>query len=596
MLKSKIRFIDNKPFVEINGVSHSPLAYTTYFDECGEWSDFIKSGYRMFFVNVSFNDLPINNITGFSPFLKGVFESDVPDYSDFDEIVKGIISECPDALIFPRIHISMPRKWVSENTFETVETLNGGPRESLFSEKFRCDGAELLKELLTHIRYADYSGRIAGYQLCGGTTQEWIHHDLFGSYSEMGMKRFSEWCLEKHGIRSIRIPEKEDFSKGVITEETQKYYEFCNEEITRTINHFSKVTKDFTNNEQIVGVFYGYNAFVCDCLWGLHGLGHIIDSPYIDFFSSPCCYDCNRELGFDWGDMIPADSLKLHNKLYFVECDIRTNLTRRMQDSRPGKYPENIYLQYDENGNKTAWCGPDTLELSLSAIRKAFAHQVTKSSGIWWFDMWGGWYHNSEMMAELQKLREIYATAQSKKTENALSAEVALFVDENAYRNIPRGNGLLNLVNHYRVKMGTSGIPFDIYMVEDAQRVISKYKGAIFTAPKPSDAGKKAIELCKELNIPYISAEEDNTFFTTEEIRERLISFGVHCYNDGGCVVYGGNGILAIHTVTDEETKITLPRKMKLSVLTGMEATEYYDATISFTAPKHSTVIFEIKN
>lgn len=210
--------------------------------------------------------------------------------------------------------------------------------------------------------------------------------------------------------------------------------------------------------------------------------------------------------------------------------------------------------------------------------------------------MWGGWYHNNEMMTELQKLQKIYDTAQSKKTGNALSAEVALFVDENAYRNIPRGNGLLNLVNHYRVKMGTSGIPFDIYMVEDAQRVISKYKAVIFTAPKPSESGKKALKLCKELNIPYISAEDDDTFFTTDEIRKRLISFGVHCYNDGGCVVYCGNGILAIHTVTEVETKITLPRKMKLSVLTGMEATECESDTISFAVPKHSTVIFETKN
>lgn len=594
MLKSSVKFIGNKPFIEINGIPHSPLAYTTYFDECGEWSDFIKSGYRMFFVNISFNDLPINNITGFSPFIKGVFETDIPDYSDFDEIVKGIISECPGALIFPRIHISMPRKWVNENIYEAVETINGGSRESLFSEKFRHDGSELLKVLLAHIRSADYSKRIAGYQLCGGTTQEWIHHDLYGSYSEMGMKMFSKWCHEKHGIQNIKIPEKEDFNKGVLTKETQKYYEFCNEEITRTINHFARVTKEAISNEQIVGVFYGYNAFVCDCLWGLHGLGHIIDSPYIDFFSSPCCYDCNRALGFDWGDMIPADSLKLHNKLYFVECDIRTKLTRRMQDSRPGKYPENIYLQYDENGNKTAWCGPDTLELSISAIRKAFAHQVTKSSGIWWFDMWGGWYHNEEIMNELQNLRKIYNSTLSDKTGNTLSTEVALFVDENAYRNIPRGNGLLNLVNHYRVKMGTSGIPFDIYMVEDAKSVISKYKAAIFPAPKPSAAGRKAIQICKMLDIPFISAEDDNAFLTTDEIRNKLISLGVHCYNNDGCVVYSGNGLLGVHTATDGETKITLPQKMSIEALCGIELDQIEADSLTLKLPIHSTVIFKI--
>lgn len=595
MLKSKFEFIDNKPFININDNLYTPLAYTTYFDECGEWSDFIRSGYKMFFVNVSFTDLPINNVSGFTPFRTGVFEAETPDYSEFDEIVRGIVEECPDALIFPRINISMPRKWIEENPFETVITQNGSARESLFSESFKHDGSVLLKTLLTHIRSTDYSNRIAGYQLCGGTTQEWIHHDLFGSYSEMGMEKFRKWCSEKYGINNIKTPERNDFDKGIVTDETQKYYEFCNEEITKTIEHFAKTTKEFINNEQIVGVFYGYNAFVCDCLWGLHGLGHIIDSPYIDFFSSPCCYDCNRELGFDWGDMVPADSLKLHNKLYFVECDIRTHLTKRMQDSRPNEYPDDILKLVDSNGNKTVWSGPPTPELSTSAIRKAFAHQITKSSGIWWFDMWGGWYHHNDIMDELEKLRQIYENLQTKATENSPSAETVLFVDENAYRNIPRGNHLLNMVNHLRVKMGTSGIPFDMYMVEDAEKVIHKYKAAIFSAPVPSESGKKAIELCKELNIPYISAE-DKAFYTTDEIRDILISFGVHCYNEDGCVIYCGNSILGVHTVTDGETRITLPRKLKVKSLLGAEINECETDTITFNAPEHSTMIFEINN
>ena len=207
MLKTTVDFIDNKPFINVDGKIYSPLAYTTYFDECGEWSDFIKSGYKMFFVNVSFTDLPINNVTGFTPFRTGVFETATPDYSGFDEIVHSIIEDCPDALIFPRINISMPRKWVEENLYETVSTPIGA-RESLFSEAFKRDGAELLKKLISHIRCADYADRIAGYQLCGGATQEWIHHDLFGSFSEMGMEKFRKWVQVKHGIKDFKAPVK----------------------------------------------------------------------------------------------------------------------------------------------------------------------------------------------------------------------------------------------------------------------------------------------------------------------------------------------------------------------------------------------------
>ncbi len=594
MLKSKIQFIDNKPFISINGNLHSPLAYTTYFDECGEWSDFIKSGYKMFFVNVSFTDLPINNVSGFTPFRTGVFETDTPDYSEFDEIVRGIVAECPDALILPRINIAMPRKWIQENPYETVVTENG-PRESLYSDLFMKDGAELLKTLVSHIRSADYAHRIAGYQLCGGTTQEWMHHDLCGSYSEMGMNKFQKWCLDKYGIKDIKVPEREDLDKGILAEEIQKYYEFCNEMPSKTIEHFAKVLKNYINNEQLVGVFYGYNAYVNLHLWGLHGLSNIINSPYIDFFSSPCCYDNNRELGADWGDMLTADSVKLRRKLYFVECDIRTHLTRRMQDSRPNEYPEDILLLVDSKGNKTVWCGPDTQELSISAIRKAFAHQITKGSGIWWFDMWGGWYHDKEIMNELSQMKQIYDNAKNKNTNNLPSAETVLFIDEKAYANIPLGNHLLNTVNHYRIKMSHSGIPFDMCLVEDAEKVINKYKCAIFTAPKPTECGKKAMELYEKLSIPFIASTEEKPFYDIDELRDFLISSGVHCYNDTEAVFYCGNGFIGIHTVNDGETKITLPKKHRICSLLDAENLEFETDIITVTAPKHSTVIFEIK-
>ncbi len=592
MLKSKIQFENGKPMINIDGENFSPLAYTAYFDECGQWEDFIKSGYRMFFVNISFTSLPINNTTGFTPFRTGVFEEEAPDFSEFDGIVRGIIADCPDALIFPRINISMPRKWIRENPSETVMTPKGGPRESLYSDKFRADGAELLKVLISHIGSSDYAPRIAGYHLCGGTTQEWMHHDLSGSYSPMGMEKFRLWAKEKYSIADIKIPSKEELSRNC-TEESRMYSQFSDEKTSETVNFFARTVKELTNGEQIVGVFYGYNCFVNEPLYGLHGLWNIVDSPYIDFFSSPCCYDGNRRLGIDWGDMLPVDSIKLHGKLCFIECDIRTHLTRRMQDSRPGGYPEDIYLLYDENGNRTAWCGPESPVLSVSAVTKAFLHQLTKASGIWWFDMWGGWYHSRELMS---RLRDIYAVCEKSKNiskENFPSAETVLFIDENAYRNIKRGSHLQHSVNEIRVAMGNTGIPFDTYMVEDAPRVLHRYKAAVFTAPVPSNAGKKALALCSGLDIPYISADEVKHSYSTDELREFLVFSGVHCYSSDGCVIYCSNGFLGIHTASPGEKKITLPAKYKIRPLFNEEDKIVGTDVITVNIPVHFTQAFE---
>ncbi len=592
MLKTHIEYKNGKPFISVNGKLHYPLAYTTYFEECGRFSDFIKHDYKMFFINISFTDSAINTTTNFSPFYTGVFENDEPDYSEFESIIRKILKECPDALIFPRINIAMPKRWINENIYETVETPNGN-RESLFSDKFLNDGALLLKELVSHIRSSFYADNIAGYQFCGGLTQEWMPFDYTGSFSEMGLKKFNKWLKEKHGKTNTTLLTKNDLICPDFNETVSYYGEFYSEMTAKTIEHFAKVLKECINNEQIVGTFYGYNAFVNDILLGLHGLRFIIDSPFIDFFSSPCAYDNNRALGIDWGDMIASESLKIHNKLYFVECDIRTHLTKRMQESRPGKYPDNIYTITDENGNKTAWCGPPTKELTLSAIRKAYIHQLTKGSGVWWFDMWGGWYEDKDIMEDLKKMKEIAES--SKNIDSSPNAEVIMFIDEKAYLNNPRQSEFCHSVNITRIEMGNTGIPFKQCMVEDAEKILSKYKFAIFTAPLPSESGKNAVELCKKLNIPYLETTTEKLFYKKNELREILISNGIHCYNEQDNVIYCGNGFLGIHTVNDGEVKITLPQKYKIKSLFGSDLQDCETDVITLNMSKYDTAIFKLE-
>ncbi len=588
---SSLEFKNEKPYICIDGALHYPLAYTTYFEECGEFSDFIKAGYKMFFVNVSFTTLPINNVSGFSPFKTGVFEGDVPDYGEFDGVVRKILTECPDAFIFPRINVAMPRKWIAENTDECVLT-SSGLREALWSEKYLTDGAGLLATLLSHIRSVDYSHRIAGYQICGGTTQEWMHHDMAGSFSEKGLEKFRLWMKEEYNADYVPPITKADLFKSGYNETVSRYGEFCCRVAANAVEHFCRVTKELINNEQVVGSFYGYNAFVNDPLLGLAGLRHIIDSPYIDFFSSPCCYDCTRELGVDWGDMIAEKSLKLHNKLYFVECDIRTHLTRLMQDSRPGTFEGNYFALRNAEGKKTVWCGPDNLEFSLSAVRKAFAHQLTHFSGIWWFDMWGGWYHNNSIMLEMSKMRKI-AEDSKVKTGEYPSAEVAVFIDERAYYNNLRCSDVACSVNNIRVAMGNTGIPFDLCMTEDAEKVIGKYKVAIFTTPLPSESGKKAMSLCGNAGVPYLFPEDDKIYISTPELREYLASNGVHCYNDGNNVIYCGGGYVGIHTAQKGLVEIKLPQKYKVKSVLGAELQKQETDVISLYMNKHDTALFE---
>ena len=160
-MKSSISIKNGEPILLIDGVATAAMAYTTYFPERSRHEDFIAAGYRLFFVNVSFTKLPINPETEFSPFRVGVFEDPaIPDYSEFEDSVRSILRNYPDAIIFPRIYVSMPKWWVDTHPDDVSPTDKGALREVIFSEAFRRDGAELLVKLIRHIQRSDYAQRV----------------------------------------------------------------------------------------------------------------------------------------------------------------------------------------------------------------------------------------------------------------------------------------------------------------------------------------------------------------------------------------------------------------------------------------------------
>ena len=113
MLESCVKVENGLPTLYIDERPATEMAYTTYFTERSRHADFASAGYRIFFVNASFTTLSINTDTDFTPFRVGVFENpDYDDYSEFESAVKDILNDCPDAIIFPRIYISMPKWWI----------------------------------------------------------------------------------------------------------------------------------------------------------------------------------------------------------------------------------------------------------------------------------------------------------------------------------------------------------------------------------------------------------------------------------------------------------------------------------------------------
>lgn len=598
MLPSEIRVIGDRPALYLDGHPATPMAYTTYFEERSDAAAFAGAGYRIFFVNLSFTSLPINNFTGFTPFRVGAFENpDAPDFSEFETAVRAILAACPDAVIFPRIYVSMPKSWVDVHPNDVIPTPKGGHREALFSEAFRRDGAELLRRTVEHIRKADYAPRIGGWQLCGGQTQEWFHHDLCGSLGRVAAEPYRKWLQEQYGEENGTLPIPEDYAdRGAplqTSENARRYALFSNLAVAETVEHFARTLKEAVNGEQIVGVFYGYtmesNGKV---LFGSHALRRLLDSPNIDFFSSPNAYLQNRAFGMDWADMIPVDSVRLHGKLPFIECDIRTHLTEAIQNLRPGEYPDGLYRL--DNGT-SVWAGPPTKELSREALRKCFAHQLTRGSAIWWFDMWGGWYRDPLLMEELTAMKAICDSDLRREKGTTLTPEVAVLTDERSYASLLDHSPLMNSLPHTRMALGNTGIPYDLCACEDAEAILHRYKAVIFPFPAPSAAGEYAMTLCQERGIPYLTATPSHPVLTVAEIRDFCDQSGVHAYTPAGDVIYVGNGYLGLHAADGGEKIITLPKTCRVAPLFGTDVEEQTTDTVRFTLDKHKTALYAVE-
>lgn len=553
----------------IDGAIVPAMAYITYFGERRCITDFAKAGYRVFSLCAYTTALPCNPRTLFSPSCgKGIFDvKGEADYRDFDENVRAIIRDCPDALIFPRVFLSMPQWWVDENPNEVCTTALGHKREALFSRKFRQDGAAMLRELIAHIHASDYAEHIIGYQISGGSTQEWFHYDGNGSLSPCSKACFNEYLGNPNP--PVEVPDHNLARVSGLIEDPlmQKYLEFISFEIGNSIAYFAKAVKECVDRKQIVGTFYGYSQSMFDMFEGNIGASVLLDCEDIDFFSAPVSYVKQRAMGIDWGDLCAGESIRQHKKLYFVENDIRTCLSDFPSNCRPGFDPEKKYTS-------AVWLGPPTVAGSVAAIRKAFSRQYTHGNSMWWFDMWGKWYENEVLMTELAQCHRIFEDF-TKSEKQATRSQVVVLCDEKLPFRLGSQDPCVAIQETVRDQMGATGIPSDALIMED-YKACAHYDYVLIPFPESFDTEevRKAKAFLMEKGIPFTQLTQGDFAIDARQLRERLAALGAHCYCDTGDVIYCGNGLLAIHAATEGEKTIRLPKAFACKDLdTGAEET-----------------------
>ncbi|RED58189.1 hypothetical protein DFP98_13431 [Cohnella phaseoli] len=473
---TEIKRLGGVPTLFVNGEPVYANAYVSYLDDRARYEDFAAAGIRIYSVPVYLAGRGINTDSNIGPFRTGLWDCEKElNFSPLEDDLRQVLAANPEALIFPRIDLDMPEWWDEKCPNELNRLANGVKlRQSFVSERWREDAGVALTKIICYLEQSEYRRHIIGYQIAAGGTEEWAYHGWPNAdFSSRALEAFRAWRPERHGERTTQTDEEliaaltlpDDDEQSALLSPAEEvllidYRLFLGEVVADAIAYFARLVKRQLNDRLIVGVFYGYSLEITDPRAGHHDLRSLLREPSIDFFSSPNSYLGVRRPGIDWPFMSVAESIALHGKMLWMECDTRTFLTRPLREARPSICPPGKY----EGG---VWEGPATLQASLDLLLKNFGKCLTAGVGQWWFDMWGGWFADSAIMAMMAQFQRIGESSLNL-PDRRLRAEIAVIVDEKAYAYLRPGTGLANAWTYLqRQGLGLMGAPYHIYDISD---------------------------------------------------------------------------------------------------------------------------------
>lgn len=528
---SKIIVENGTPKLFINGEKVVGDSYVCYYSNKNCYEDFSKNGFNLFSICLYFAKRTFNESSQFPPFMEGMFEEDSKHFAIFDEEVERITKVNPNAHIFIRLHVSLPKSWDLKHPEELNDNGQCGkdPRPCFSSDLYFEDVKEHIKKFVEYVQNSKYGERIIGYQISDGNTQEWMAMDYAGSQGKRSREKYD--LLVKEG-------------KYKNCEE--QYYEFLNDVIAERICELCSYVKKITENRLIVGSFYGYTTVLTDWRFGHCSLDKVLECKDVDFLCSPIAYWKWREPGEPHPDMPPVESLRLHGKYFFAENDTRTDLTTFGCDL-PAYHGR-------------LWIGPNR-EMSLGICKMHFANSLIKNHTYWWFDMWGGWFAHKDYLNLFKSLKALSEKALNE--DNYSTSEVAVIEDEKSYLYAKDPTISMYICRDSLGNVLKTSATVDVYLASDFEKIKNNYKA--FIVPKAYDTPNidRVLNELKKLKKPYLIIDENNYTISSDEVRQFLKKSGVTLRYENDVVLLENNRYFFIYACEDSHFEAPIGINLK---------------------------------
>ena len=400
MPKSMITTKNGLPVLKINEEEILPCGYMSYAIDKADYSGFIASGYKLIFVPVYAGDRGINPMSGIRPFYPGFWVGkDRYDFSAVEENFKKVIADRKpgDIFIIPRVMVEPPSFWEKENPDELCRDFSGkSVHQSYSSDVWFHDTEKAMAALQDFFTQSKLDEYIVGWQIACGWTEEFMRPTIYSlqltDYSDTSAKAWQSYLKERYAdigalnakwmtsyrtFDDIAVPspaERVYFPEGA-TEypaPVAEYNRFRSVETANALCVLARSAKKITGGNRVIGAFYGYAG----TKFGHDAVDLVLNSPDVDFLASPFAYDTGRAPGTDWVLQGVLGSTRLHGKLWFTECDVRTHLSRPISVAMPRANPIGNTM-YDG----PIWFGPDSEETSVHQMKKAFVKTMSMGGG-----------------------------------------------------------------------------------------------------------------------------------------------------------------------------------------------------------------------
>lgn len=553
--------------LSVNGEIIAPVAYMTYIEDNARYDDFSKAGCKLFSACVNMGDATINPLSGVRCFGKHVWKSkDEYDFTPVHDTIAKVVQANPNAYLLLRVNVNAPVWWQEEYKNERAVLSDGTLGfPSIFSEKWKTDVEVFLTKLCAYLSTSSLGEHVVALQIAGMHTEEWMA--LMTATGAYDYSTLAQTAFEKP------IPDAKDMANR--TPKAIEYLRFFNHAFAETISRFCACAKRQCNRQWLVGAFYGYIGQLsvdrAHCAFS-----RLLDDDNVDFFASPFSYVDSRKKAKDWFYHGAMDSVALRKKLWFIEADVRTHLTKPLHETNPELMESQRTVDYFL---RPVFQGVENEKIALWTLLRSYAKTLISQDAFWWFDMWGGWYDTPSMMEFMQKSFALYTETRKERIEK--NSEIAVFLDENASYAMP--NEKFVACSYKQLEsLGGTGAPYDIYLLDDESKIPeNKYKVKLYILPKGQQ------------NALVYSGETLKTddVFSASTIADALKKAGGHVFSEGN-IVYANTGFVSVTATQAGNVTLKLPKEQKLRAFTTGK--EYVGKEFTFDFAENQTELFKV--